>query len=48
MNDNLIMSISNRYIELYEKITGEGFIKAPNEYISKRIQNNIKSYLKKI
>ena len=48
MNDKLIMSISNRYIELYEKITGEGFIKAPNEYISKRIQNNIKSYLKKI
>ena len=48
MNDNLIMSISKRYIELYEKITGERFIKAPNEYISKRIQNNIKSYLKKI
>ena len=43
-----IISISDRYIELYEKITGEGFIKAPNEYISKRIQKNIKSYLKKI
>ena len=48
MNDNLIISISDRYIELYEKITGEGFIKAPNQYISKRIQKNIKSYLKKI
>ena len=48
INDKHIMSISNRYIELYEKITGEGFIKAPNEYISKRIENNIKSYLKKI
>jgi phosphoribosylaminoimidazole-succinocarboxamide synthase len=48
MSDELLISISDRYIELYEKITGEGFIKAPNEYISKRIQKNIKSFLKKI
>jgi phosphoribosylaminoimidazole-succinocarboxamide synthase len=48
INDNLVMSISDRYIELYEKITGEGFIKAPNQYISKRIQKNVKSYLEKI
>ena len=48
MNDNRVVSISERYIELYENITGEKFIKASVENISERIQNNIDSYLRTI
>ena len=38
--------VSDRYIELYEKITGEKFVKADNTAIINRIENNIKNYLK--
>ena len=48
MDDKIITSISERYIELYENITGEEFIKAPVDNISERIQNNILSFLKTI
>ncbi|MDL2222942.1 phosphoribosylaminoimidazolesuccinocarboxamide synthase [Bacteroidales bacterium OttesenSCG-928-M11] len=40
-------SVSERYIELYEKITGEQFVKADISDVPKRIENNITSYLKK-
>jgi phosphoribosylaminoimidazole-succinocarboxamide synthase len=40
-------SVSERYIELYEKITGEKFVKADNRDVSDRIKQNIDSYLKK-
>ncbi|GHV57016.1 phosphoribosylaminoimidazole-succinocarboxamide synthase [Bacteroidia bacterium] len=39
-------SVSERYIELYEKITGEKFIKADSDNVSERIETNIKTYLK--
>ena len=39
-----IESISKRYIELYEKITGEKFEKKPLKPIAERIQNNIEKY----
>jgi phosphoribosylaminoimidazole-succinocarboxamide synthase len=48
MDDKIITSISERYIELYENITGEEFIKAPVDNISERIQDNILSFLKTI
>jgi phosphoribosylaminoimidazole-succinocarboxamide synthase len=39
-------SVSERYIELYEKITGEKFVKADIRDVSERIKRNINSYLK--
>lgn len=47
MNEDRIQSISDRYIELYENITGETFVKASSDAISERIQTNIEEYLKK-
>ncbi|MFY0686468.1 MAG: phosphoribosylaminoimidazolesuccinocarboxamide synthase [Cyclobacteriaceae bacterium] len=41
MSPEFINSVSDRYIELYEKITGESFIKSEQENILKRIEENI-------
>ena len=46
MDEKLIDSISKRYIELYEKITGLSFKKAPIDNIQHRIQMNVSEYLK--
>lgn len=46
MNETLINSISERYIELYEKITGLSFKKASIDNIQHRIQMNVSEYLK--
>ena len=46
MNEEYINSVSERYIELYEKITGEAFVKADLSNIEQRIQDNVDSYLK--
>ena len=46
MNETLIDSISERYIELYEKITGLSFKKASIDNIQHRIQMNVSEYLK--
>ncbi len=46
MSDKYIESVSERYIELYENITGEKFIKADVSNIEERIQKNVESYLK--
>ncbi len=45
ISDNKIKEISDRYIELYELITGEKFIKANTNDILKRVENNITSFL---
>lgn len=45
MSDEYILEISNRYIELYENITGEAFIKSDTSNIQNRIEKNVKSYL---
>lgn len=46
MTDEIVESISNRYIELYEHITGEKFIKADeHSNIAKRIEDNINNCL---
>jgi len=47
MNDEKITEISNRYIELYEQITGETFIKASTENVLERIEENVNSFLLK-
>ncbi|MBT8377338.1 MAG: phosphoribosylaminoimidazolesuccinocarboxamide synthase [Bacteroidia bacterium] len=45
MSDDYITTVSERYIELYENITGETFIKADVSNIQQRIANNVNSYL---
>jgi len=40
--DEIVNSISKRYIELYENITGEDFIKRKTENMMKDIESNIK------
>ncbi|MGB7786637.1 MAG: phosphoribosylaminoimidazolesuccinocarboxamide synthase [Salinimicrobium sp.] len=45
MSDDYIQSVSDRYIELYEQITGETFIKADISNIEERIEYNVKEYL---
>lgn len=48
MNDEKILEISNRYIELFENITGEQFIKGDTSNILKRIEDNVTSFLIKL
>ncbi|TDK42621.1 phosphoribosylaminoimidazolesuccinocarboxamide synthase [Algoriphagus formosus] len=45
MTDEIVQSISDRYIELFEKITGENFVKAETDAIETRIEEAIKKYL---
>ena len=45
MTDEYITTVSERYIELYENITGETFIKADVSNIQQRIEKNVLSYL---
>lgn len=41
MSPEFIESVSDRYIELYEHITGEKFVKAPEDDIADRIATNV-------
>jgi len=45
MSDDYIQSVSDRYIELYENITGDTFIKADLSDIQNRIEANVLEYL---
>ena len=45
MTDEIVENISNRYIELYENITGEKFKKEAHEDPAKRIEKNVLEYL---
>ncbi|MDL2308013.1 phosphoribosylaminoimidazolesuccinocarboxamide synthase [Bacteroidales bacterium OttesenSCG-928-B11] len=47
MTDGIVENITNRYIELYENITGEKFEKILSDNILERIEGNILGYLKK-
>ncbi len=46
MTEVKIDEISNRYIELYENITGKKFKKANTENIEERIDKNVRKFLK--
>ena len=46
MSEDYIQEISDRYIELYEHITGSKFIKSDVSSIENRIEQNILTYLK--
>lgn len=45
MSDDFVNSVSERYIELYEYITGVDFIKEEVDDVITRVENNILSYL---
>jgi phosphoribosylaminoimidazole-succinocarboxamide synthase len=45
MTDEFVTQVSERYIELYQEMTGEKFEKAPAGDIMKRIEANVNKYL---
>lgn len=45
MPDEFVQTITDRYIELYEKITGEAFQKSDTSNINKRIETNVAVFL---
>ncbi|WP_338839502.1 phosphoribosylaminoimidazolesuccinocarboxamide synthase [Flavobacterium ginsenosidimutans] len=45
MTDEYIESVSERYIELYENILGDKFVKADIDNIDQRIEKNVLDYL---
>jgi len=47
MTPEIVLSISERYIELFEKITGEKFVKADSENLEERIFSNVSAYLQR-
>jgi phosphoribosylaminoimidazole-succinocarboxamide synthase len=46
MPDDFVWEVSNRYIELYEIITGLKFVKHDNSNVLARIEENVNAYLK--
>lgn len=40
-----VEEVSNRYIELYETITGQAFVREETDDINQRIQNNLSAYV---
>ena len=47
MTDEYCLSVSERYIELYEHVTGEKFVRAEQDHLTQRIEKNITDFLKK-
>ena len=48
MSPEFVQSVSERYIELFESITGDSFVKSELENIQDRIENNINKFLKSL
>jgi phosphoribosylaminoimidazole-succinocarboxamide synthase len=46
--DEFVSEITDRYIELYEKITGEKFVRERSENVLGRIEKNVSKYLESI
>ncbi len=47
MSEDFITQVSERYIELYEHITGDAFVKSDISNIVERIETNVQNYLQK-
>ena len=45
MPDEFVKVVTDRYVELYEKITGQSFVKSDTDNIAVRIQSNVDAYL---
>jgi phosphoribosylaminoimidazole-succinocarboxamide synthase len=48
MSDLFVNQVSERYIELYEKITGERFIRSDISNVPERIERNCRTFLKSL
>ncbi|MDX9724838.1 MAG: phosphoribosylaminoimidazolesuccinocarboxamide synthase [Bacteroidales bacterium] len=48
MSDDFVNQVSERYIELYEKITGEEFIRSDISHVKDRIEKNCLDFLEKL
>ena len=48
MTDEFVNEVSDRYIELYEKITGGKFLRADITNVPERIEKNCRAYLKSL
>jgi len=48
MTDEIITSISERYIELYEHIVGEKFVYPDQENVLERVERNVAKALKEL
>jgi phosphoribosylaminoimidazole-succinocarboxamide synthase len=48
MSDEYVNQVSDRYIELYEKITGEMFIRSDISNVPERIERNCTAFLKSL
>jgi phosphoribosylaminoimidazole-succinocarboxamide synthase len=48
MTPEFVKEVSERYIELYENITGDNFVKMNNDNLAGRIQENINKFLKQV
>ena len=48
MPAEFVQTITDRYIELYERISGNTFVKAETSDIANRIQSNVENYLNKL
>ncbi|MBL7970823.1 MAG: phosphoribosylaminoimidazolesuccinocarboxamide synthase [Prolixibacteraceae bacterium] len=46
MDEAFVLSVSERYIELFENITGDKFVRSDLSNIKERIENNIQNFLK--
>lgn len=46
MSEEFVDSVSERYIELYENITGDKFVKADIKDVAARIEKNVTEYIK--
>jgi phosphoribosylaminoimidazole-succinocarboxamide synthase len=46
MTDSYVNEVTERYIELYEKITGEEFVRADISNVPERIERNCRAFLK--
>lgn len=45
MPDDFVTAVSERYIELYESITGTKFVRADISNVLKRVENNIQNFI---
>lgn len=48
MHNDFVTSISDRYIELYESIIGQKFVKSDISEVLKRVEENVNIFLKKM
>jgi phosphoribosylaminoimidazole-succinocarboxamide synthase len=46
MTPEVVAGITERYIELYEAVTGEKFVRGEADDVEARIERNVSEYLK--